>query len=382
RWNCIRWSIEEWTKHFGEEQLKVRLGLRTSNSAEPQWESNCQTSYLTFGELSMWDTTELNCTTASGESVSSVSHWAYFDYVHLKEHNGLEFLKSEISWEEFGFKGRGADESTVWIGTKGAHTPCHMDTYGCNLIVQVHGLKKWTLFPPEQTDYLYPTRIPYEESSVYSQIDFTDIDCGKFSAINKSTPFCVTLNPGDVLYVPKHWWHFVETQSFSISINSWIELPSDLHDQLKEAIVMHHVGSISNAIDTTEELTKIFNPNMLHLATLSSEERVDLLVQRIKSVKNTESSSDSKANKQQLMSEESTTKKDAKNACAYVPVNPCSFQEFIEVARPAGSEKSPLLSQTLGTTHGVSSINELLISSLTDPRVIDVTTKVLMEKLR
>ena len=32
------------------------------------------------------------------------------------------------------------------------------------------------------------------------------------------------LKPGDVLFVPKHWWHYVESQETSISVNTWIEL--------------------------------------------------------------------------------------------------------------------------------------------------------------
>ena len=34
------------------------------------------------------------------------------------------------------------------------------------------------------------------------------------------------LEPGQVLYVPKHWWHYVECESTAISVNTWIELVS------------------------------------------------------------------------------------------------------------------------------------------------------------
>jgi oxalate decarboxylase/phosphoglucose isomerase-like protein (cupin superfamily) len=36
----------------------------------------------------------------------------------------------------------------------------------------------------------------------------------------------VTLKPGDVLFVPRHWWHYVENVGTAVSINSWIPLVS------------------------------------------------------------------------------------------------------------------------------------------------------------
>lgn len=45
----------------------------------------------------------------------------------------------DVKWAEFGFGGRDGRESTLWIGTEGANTPCHQDAYGYNLVLQVQG---------------------------------------------------------------------------------------------------------------------------------------------------------------------------------------------------------------------------------------------------
>ena len=48
-------------------------------------------------------------------------------------------LRQSVDWSMFGFDGRDGGDSTMWIGSAGAHTPCHYDTYGCNLVAQIYG---------------------------------------------------------------------------------------------------------------------------------------------------------------------------------------------------------------------------------------------------
>lgn len=50
----------------------------------------------------------------------------------------FEFDKC-IDWRSFGFAERNARHSTLWIGSEGAYTPCHFDTYGYNLVAQIYG---------------------------------------------------------------------------------------------------------------------------------------------------------------------------------------------------------------------------------------------------
>lgn len=44
-----------------------------------------------------------------------------------------------VDWTYAGFPERKGADSTLWIGSKGAHTPCHIDTYGFNLVAQIQG---------------------------------------------------------------------------------------------------------------------------------------------------------------------------------------------------------------------------------------------------
>ena len=146
-----------------------------------------------------------------------------------------------------------SDKLTLWLSSQGAHTPLHYDTYGCNLVVQLSGRKRWRLWPPSsQSDSaLLPpqkspisqactapqhlklscSRIPYEESSIYSTYDPRSNDPQNYIAPS----YDFMIEEGDILFIPKHYWHFVETDSeLSLSINLWlpVPLPHPLTEQL------------------------------------------------------------------------------------------------------------------------------------------------------
>ena len=117
-------------------------------------------------------------------------YWCYADYKYMAElFHDFPHLCQSVNWGSFGFPERSGNESTIWIGSKEASTPCHMDTYGCNLVAQIYGRKKWILFPPIETPKLYPTRIPYEESSVFSEVDVTNPDLSKFPSFAEASQY-------------------------------------------------------------------------------------------------------------------------------------------------------------------------------------------------
>lgn len=64
--------------------------------------------------------------------------------------------------------------------------------------------KRWHLFPPEDTSKMYPTRIPYEESSVFSQVDVLRPDLKRFPGFETARAHSVTLQPGQVTTLIRH----------------------------------------------------------------------------------------------------------------------------------------------------------------------------------
>ena len=106
----------------------------------------------------------------------------YIDYKYMKDmfvNDDQEVLK-DVDWGAFGCHGKDGSHSTIWIGSSHAFTPLHKDTYGCNLVAQLSGRKSWSLFHPDDTDKLYPVRLPYEESSIFSAVDIENPDFTKY----------------------------------------------------------------------------------------------------------------------------------------------------------------------------------------------------------
>ena len=120
--------------------------------------------------------------------------WVYADYKYMSQLcPDCTELTSAIDWGVFGFHGRRGNDSTLWVGSRGAFTPCHYDTYGCNLVAQLWGRKRWVLFSPVHSSRLYPTRIPFEESSVFSEVCLGQPDLHRFPAFASAVGYQVTV---------------------------------------------------------------------------------------------------------------------------------------------------------------------------------------------
>lgn len=160
---------------------------------------------------------------------------------------------------DFSFLGipNNLDNTFFWLSSKGSHTPCHYDTYGCNVVVQIYGTKRWLLFPPETKFNV--TRIPYEESSIYCQENLFSPSKMNVEELSKLRCMKIDLKPGSILIVPKGWWHYVETLETSLSINYWIPLMSDRTSQIDECIVKFIIESTCQ----DEEKDYFLNPNQV-----------------------------------------------------------------------------------------------------------------------
>ena len=113
----------------------------------------------------------------------------------------------------------------MWMGPAGIITPAHFDRAE-NFHLQVFGRKKWILFSPEDSQHLYYPCAGFQTGLLhFSPVDVEHPDVARFPAFTKAQPIEVILEPGDLLFLPAGFWHYVRGLEMSISLNWFFRHP-------------------------------------------------------------------------------------------------------------------------------------------------------------
>lgn len=110
---------------------------------------------------------------------------------------------------------------------------------------------------------------------MFSQVSVVQADLEKFPAFRRARVHTVTLQPGQVLFVPRHWWHYVESvDPVTVSVNSWIEMDMDDEARVGEALTKTIVCALKSApsldnndhwLNPTEDGVSSHDENMQYL---------------------------------------------------------------------------------------------------------------------
>jgi lysine-specific demethylase 8 len=115
--------------------------------------------------------------------------------------------------------------TSLWMGPRGSVTPIHHD-FSDNFFVEVRGRKRVVMYAPEpeQAFYRLPFRAVNGRSSWHiSRVGSLDnVERDEFPQFERAQPIDVTVEQGDVLYIPSFYWHEVHSlDSPSMSLSYW-----------------------------------------------------------------------------------------------------------------------------------------------------------------
>ncbi|XP_070617020.1 bifunctional peptidase and arginyl-hydroxylase JMJD5 [Erythrolamprus reginae] len=199
-WPCLRkWSVDYLLRLAGNRTVPVELGARYTDQ---DWSQNL----MTVAEF-------------ISRFVEQENPKGYLAQHQLFDQ--IPELKEDIGIPDYCCLGKNDEEEitiNAWFGPSGTVSPLHQDPQQ-NFLVQVMGRKYIRLFSPEDSEKLYPHEGHLLHNT--SQVDVEDPDLVKFPQFKAAAFQDCILSPGEVLFIPANYWHYVRALDTSFSVSFW-----------------------------------------------------------------------------------------------------------------------------------------------------------------
>lgn len=130
----------------------------------------------------------------------------------------------------------------MFFGGEGSNTRNHVDIDMSHVfLTQYQGIKRVWLFPLSQSDLIY--KLPYNFHSI---ANLKTSSQEEFPGLKYLDGYEAVLKPGQTLYMPSGWWHFIqyETEGYSISVRA---LPFQLIEKwrgFKNLVITQHFDNL------------------------------------------------------------------------------------------------------------------------------------------
>lgn len=134
----------------------------------------------------------------------------------------------------------------MFFGGEGSVTRNHIDIDMSHVfITQFQGIKRISLFPWEQSDFMY--KLPY---NFHSLAQIKNPDYKKYPALLYLNGYEAVIHPGETLYIPSGWWHYIQydTEGYSISVRA---LPSSALEKwrgFKNLVITRHFDNLMRKV--------------------------------------------------------------------------------------------------------------------------------------
>ncbi|GGM30161.1 cupin-like domain-containing protein [Dactylosporangium sucinum] len=199
-WPARRWTLAGLRERFGTVPVEVMTGRDAD--AEHGWRYDAHRTTMPFGDyLTMVET---GGRTNDYYLVPRNEAW---------QRPGLAAMRAEVL-PPAGLVPAdvAAEDMTLLLGPAGTVTPLHHDNMNI-LLCQVVGRKHVRLVPSWDRHRVYP------RGGTFSHVDASSPDLGRFPDYADATVLEAVLEPGEALFIPVGWWHWVRALDVSITVS-------------------------------------------------------------------------------------------------------------------------------------------------------------------
>ncbi len=196
------WTPSFFKEKYGDQVFDVNPHL-PKKTAPYLYSMNYQTTFMKLADFIDLMFTNNSCylAEASIDTFKGLeTHHNFFDLIPASENERKTWIN-------------------IWIGAN-TRSGLHFDMID-NFLVQIYGIKKFILISPEDIKLTYPISSHFSKSPVNP----FEPDLKKFPKFSKARLLHGELKPGDTLFIPKGWYHYLYAPQQSISLNCFYGRP-------------------------------------------------------------------------------------------------------------------------------------------------------------
>jgi hypothetical protein len=199
-WPAMRkWNLDFFAVEYGDREVEVQVGRESSAAYEIEREKHI--GKMRFSDfvrkvrsVGVSNDFYMTANNHSGNKAALAGLWG--DIAPISE-----YLDGEAA----------ADNGFFWFGPAGTITPFHHDLTN-NFMAQVMGRKRILLSPS------WDIPLMQNHYHVYSQLDGRTTPARAAPELDSASIVECILNPGELLFIPVGWMHFVEGMDISVTV--------------------------------------------------------------------------------------------------------------------------------------------------------------------